>query len=406
MSEDERDAGESGGNVDGAKVAPMDDAARGRIPVAMRIAGASAVAALAIAGAAHLFGAGGDEVPSVVGLSESDAKATLRVAGFDVKEETRVVESDEAVGMVLDVSPGEGTRLPGDSSVTITVGDRRHVPDVVGEPEDDARDRLDDDGYDVSTTVAYYPDPEWDGKVLMTSPSKDEVSKQGQRVSVVVASKYPQNMWHIADYLTADPKALSEYLRNGASTLVEGYEYGGEDDPGHGAAGGRKAFLRYDMGGDTAITFTSTPWSDAHGDGPKHDVLRDGVGFDAVRIDFGDQMLIGISGTAEKDAQSMMSKCGLTGMTDFCTETDVAPIDGAKDKLPSQFVCAVGEQGTDAWSVMIRRAGDGRLSATVMCGPKSLFDGLSGETPLCDWLACVESGAEASEVAGPPAPTR
>ena len=61
-------------------------------------------------------------VPSgIIGNTATDAKFKLEGLGFDVTSDT--APSDEPVGNVIDVNPGEGTSVPRGSTVTITVSD-------------------------------------------------------------------------------------------------------------------------------------------------------------------------------------------------------------------------------------------------------------------------------------------
>jgi serine/threonine-protein kinase len=62
------------------------------------------------------------EVPSVVGMTEADATAALRSAGFEVAVQHQTVLDAADVGRVIDQSPNAGTRAPKGSTVTITVG--------------------------------------------------------------------------------------------------------------------------------------------------------------------------------------------------------------------------------------------------------------------------------------------
>lgn len=62
------------------------------------------------------------EVPSVVGMTEADATATLEGAGFQVVVQNQTVIDAADVGRVIDQSPNAGTRAPRGSTVTITVG--------------------------------------------------------------------------------------------------------------------------------------------------------------------------------------------------------------------------------------------------------------------------------------------
>jgi serine/threonine-protein kinase len=67
-------------------------------------------------------GAGSAIVPNVVGQSKDDAKADLRSAGLSVLVVKRATTDENEDGIVLDQSPGAGTRLQKGESVTVFVG--------------------------------------------------------------------------------------------------------------------------------------------------------------------------------------------------------------------------------------------------------------------------------------------
>lgn len=62
------------------------------------------------------------EVPDVTGPQASDARATLRTAGFTVRTQYRAPPSPEEEGEVLSQQPGPGTSTPDLTQVTIFVG--------------------------------------------------------------------------------------------------------------------------------------------------------------------------------------------------------------------------------------------------------------------------------------------
>jgi penicillin-binding protein 1A len=89
-------------------------------------------------------------VPSVVGLDQAAATATLRNAGFTVVVSS--AHSDAPAGTVIDQSPAAGSSLRQTGTVTITVSKAASVvPDVIGMTEDDATRALEREGFSVTT---------------------------------------------------------------------------------------------------------------------------------------------------------------------------------------------------------------------------------------------------------------
>jgi len=150
------------------------------------------LAGLLVAGAviAALLLAGPDRVavPDVVGADVGPASQALRRAGFEVDVTRR--RASERIGMVIGQDPGPRTPAEEGSTVTLTVSEgpgEVSVPDVVGQPADEARERLEDAGFRVreeeapSATVA-------DGDVIETRPDAGTPIDRGSAVTMVVSS--------------------------------------------------------------------------------------------------------------------------------------------------------------------------------------------------------------------------
>ena len=99
-------------------------------------------------------------MPSVVGIPEDEARATLEGAGFKVKVVTR--NSDVPVGNVIDQSPAPGTKLQPGTTVTLIVSSGPAVqqnPDD-GLPTEPPMDDLPtDDGEDDGAGIDLNGDP-------------------------------------------------------------------------------------------------------------------------------------------------------------------------------------------------------------------------------------------------------
>ncbi|HEX6230591.1 MAG TPA: transglycosylase domain-containing protein [Actinomycetota bacterium] len=135
-------------------------------------------------------------VPSVIGLREGAAVASLRSAGFTVAVER--APSDQPDGTVIDQDPQAGSRLIQTGTVTITVSEAEpepievRVPDVVGASRGAATSTLRQAGF----RVAVASDPECDpqdpdcdyrpGVVWSQSPAGGESAPEGSTVTVRV----------------------------------------------------------------------------------------------------------------------------------------------------------------------------------------------------------------------------
>lgn len=92
------------------------------------------------------------DIPDVTGSDEADARSELTEAGLKVKIATEQVNSSEYdKGQVVRQTPASGTAAEGDT-VTLTLSkgpEMIEVPDVVGDNVDDARQALEDAGFEV-----------------------------------------------------------------------------------------------------------------------------------------------------------------------------------------------------------------------------------------------------------------
>jgi eukaryotic-like serine/threonine-protein kinase len=126
-------------------------------------------------------------VPNVTGQSESSASSEISNAGLrtDIAEQ----ESDQPEGTVISQDPAAGTNVAKGSTVTLVVAKapaQATVPDVTGESEDVANQRLSAAGFDVSSQTRTVSDPAQDGIVVSQRPSGGSRAGKGSPVTIVV----------------------------------------------------------------------------------------------------------------------------------------------------------------------------------------------------------------------------
>jgi eukaryotic-like serine/threonine-protein kinase len=134
-------------------------------------------------------------VPDVVGLSRDSAEALLRDQGFGVAVEEE--ESDEQEGDVTAQDPAGGTEVARGETVTITVSTGRpqvEVPDVVGQSEDSAAQRLEDAGLVTERQERTVTDPSQDGVVVEQRPEAGTEVDEGRTVVIVIGVVEPQDL--------------------------------------------------------------------------------------------------------------------------------------------------------------------------------------------------------------------
>ncbi|WP_030228204.1 Stk1 family PASTA domain-containing Ser/Thr kinase [Streptomyces sp. NRRL WC-3626] len=92
------------------------------------------------------------EVPDVTGDDLEDARAELEEAGLKVEVAGERVNSEFDAGQVARQNPGEGGRAAEGDTVTLTLSkgpEMIEVPDVVGDSVDEAKQKLEDAGFQV-----------------------------------------------------------------------------------------------------------------------------------------------------------------------------------------------------------------------------------------------------------------
>ena len=127
-------------------------------------------------------------VPSVVGLSEAEARSTLEQAGFQVSS-TSAPSDSAPEGVVSDQSPDGGTEAPKGSTVAITVSSgpsTTTVPDEVGQEKQVATDDLKANGFKVKIVNVAVSDPGQENIVQDQDPSGGGQAQPGSTVTIFV----------------------------------------------------------------------------------------------------------------------------------------------------------------------------------------------------------------------------
>lgn len=127
------------------------------------------------------------EVPAnLIGSSRDAAVAAITAVGLDV--EVKSVTDDAPENNVIAVDPDEGTKVPANTVVTLTVSKGPEaVPNVVGQTEQDAIEMLEDRGFKVNSLPdAESTEPK--GTVTGQSPSANETPPAGTTVTILVST--------------------------------------------------------------------------------------------------------------------------------------------------------------------------------------------------------------------------
>ncbi|MEH0970002.1 Stk1 family PASTA domain-containing Ser/Thr kinase [Micromonospora sp. CPCC 205546] len=120
------------------------------------------------------------------GATFENVDERLKSEGFRVKKELE--SSSKQAGLVLKVSPAQGSRVPEGTQVVVTVsrGNVGQVPNVVGSSADDAKEELDEAGYDVVVKQGSEVPPDEAGQVTSQTPRAGSPLERGKTVTIVV----------------------------------------------------------------------------------------------------------------------------------------------------------------------------------------------------------------------------
>jgi eukaryotic-like serine/threonine-protein kinase len=113
------------------------------------------------------------EIPNVANQPVQTAQLLLQQAGFQVSVQSEAHDTVQA-GRVTRTDPGAGTRVKKGSTVTmfISTGPQNvDVPNVVGQPQDQATKTLQDAGFTVYVAEQGVNNPQQNGRVLAQNPA-------------------------------------------------------------------------------------------------------------------------------------------------------------------------------------------------------------------------------------------
>ncbi|SCG61033.1 Stk1 family PASTA domain-containing Ser/Thr kinase [Micromonospora coxensis] len=131
-------------------------------------------------------------VPSgLVGGTYESVKQTLEGQGFRVKRET--ANSEQGKDIVIKVDPQSGTKVAEGAEITVTVslGNIREVPRVIGLPQDQAEEELEDAGYRVRVIDGDEVPASEVGKVTGQNPEPGSQLAKGKTVTIEIGIAAP-----------------------------------------------------------------------------------------------------------------------------------------------------------------------------------------------------------------------
>jgi serine/threonine-protein kinase len=128
------------------------------------------------------------EVPSVVGMTEDEARSELDAANFRVTVND-VESASKPAGTVIGQTPAGLSKAPKNSIVRLNVAKEptaAEVPDVIGRTQANALNAISAAGFRGRLVVGTATTAAEDGKVIAQSPSGGRRIKKGQTVTLTI----------------------------------------------------------------------------------------------------------------------------------------------------------------------------------------------------------------------------
>jgi serine/threonine-protein kinase len=122
-------------------------------------------------------------VPNVVGQPHDQAFAALQQAGFQPFDEPPAFDPNTPGGSVIKTDPGSGTTNPADGKVGVVVSNAVTVPNLMGQPAQQAQQTLQSMGLQVQIQ-ALANDP--NGQVFVQTPGANTIVAPGSTVTLGV----------------------------------------------------------------------------------------------------------------------------------------------------------------------------------------------------------------------------
>ena len=127
---------------------------------------------------------------NVVGLYKTAAEEELKKAGFTAYTIETATDDKVEEGYVISQSVDEGTAIPADEKIVITISEGKEdveVPDVRGYSDDQATTLLTEAGF-VVTHGYEYDDTVEKNKVISQSPEGKTMQKSGSTVKIIISN--------------------------------------------------------------------------------------------------------------------------------------------------------------------------------------------------------------------------
>lgn len=270
------------------------------------------------------------------------------------------VNSDAAAGTVVSVEPAEGTEFKSTDEITLSVATPYVVPSVVGKNVDEAKAAIEKAG--LTAHVNFVKSEKPHNEVIESSPEAGTQASEGDTVELQVSSPYPDNVEALAQYFSCTSSEVAKYMEDEKYALTYGSTFSNGD-----------AHAVYTGQSGNMITFTANPEVGSYAGNKSDDVLAAGAPISGVRYVYapGAAPQGALSESAD-GVRAVMNACGFTGLKETCTASDLEGLGYAADGR--HFICAFGEDWQSSWAVLIGGP-EGQTNVVAMAFLKSRYSG-------------------------------
>lgn len=129
------------------------------------------------------------EVVNITGLTVAEAKEVLNADGLGVRKAGTEASDDYEEGEIISQTPEAGDFVKPNTTIEVIVSSgpaRINIPNVKGLTEKEAKDKLEDAGFEVTVKEDFSATVE-KGKVISQSPGANSLGNEGDTVTIVVS---------------------------------------------------------------------------------------------------------------------------------------------------------------------------------------------------------------------------
>ncbi|GAP47914.1 Stk1 family PASTA domain-containing Ser/Thr kinase [Streptomyces azureus] len=207
-------------------------------------------------------------VPSVVGDSLDDAKATLKADKYEFQVETKAKESPEDPGTVLDQNPKLGEEVEKGSTITLTIAkeaEKSTVPDVLGQSCDAAKQQMQASNLVGDCTEVETDDDNQVGKVIATTPQAGTSVDKNSSVNIQIGKKKEQQKTRVPQVVGQNVGQAKQILAAAGFTKIQ--FAGGSDQSDNAVVAGQdpQGNTEVDDPANTTITLQTVGFGNNNG---------------------------------------------------------------------------------------------------------------------------------------------